>query len=108
MTHDFLHSMSALIRPHVSLVGTAAVATVLVVYGATIHRVVRRHIKSLPWVVRVAVFVVLCAFGYASCAVFLGKVVGLLLAQLNGYWLAPSVVLLFTAIGILAERQGHV
>lgn len=100
--------VSRWMRPHVMVIGMAAVATLLVVYGETINRFVKRRIKSLPWLVRLVVFVALCAFGYASVAVFLGRAAGRVFAHLNNMWLGPVVILVFLIIGFIAEREGHV
>ncbi len=100
--------VSGWMRPHVVVIGMAAVATLLVVYGESINRLVKRRIRSLPWVVRLLIFVALCAFGYASVAVFLGRAAGRIFGQLNNLWLAPVVIVVFLIIGWIAEREGHV
>ncbi|MBD3242943.1 MAG: DUF3392 family protein [Chitinivibrionales bacterium] len=105
---EALTMVSRWMRPHVVVIGMAAVATLLVVYGETINRFVKKRIRSLPWLMRLVIFMALCAFGYASVAVFLGRALGRVLAQLNNIWLAPIVVLVFLAIGFIAEREGHV
>ena len=99
-------SLSTWVRPHLASLGTAAVATLLVLYGESVYRLVRRRTGRLPWVARLVVFVAVCAFGYAGAAVFAGHLVARLLGRLGDVWLAPVVGAVFLLIGVTAERRG--
>ena len=105
---ELIELLSGWLRERLGGVGTAIVATVLVLYGARINKAIRRQIRSLHFVGRLAIFVALCACGYATGAVFAGHLLGGLLGKFNDMWLAPIVGVIFVLIGLLAEREGQV
>ncbi|MFW5858249.1 MAG: DUF3392 domain-containing protein [Planctomycetota bacterium] len=104
----FVESLSQVLRPHLGEVAMALVATLLVVYGNEINAAVKRRVIAWPFVVRLAVFVLLCAVGYGAIIIFVSPLVAKGLARLGGVWLAPLVAAAFLVVGILAERKRQV
>lgn len=104
---DLLAYLSSLIRPHLAFVAAALVATLLVIYGNNINRAVWNLVRGAHFLVRTAVFVALCAFGYGALTVFLIPFVIRVLRSAGPYWLAPIVIIIFILVGWLAEKNSR-
>lgn len=104
---DLLYYFSGLIRPHVTFVASALVATLLVIYGNNLNRAVWTMVRGAHFLVRTLVFVALCAFGYGALTVFLIPFVRRLLLGIGPLWLAPVVLLIFILVGWLAEKHSR-
>ena len=101
---SIIASVASEMRGYNSEIAFALVATTLIIFGGAINAFVRNLVKSWNMVLRVAVFVLLCAVGYGLLAAWL---TGFLAVQLKGlsspmYLLAVSAG--FIVLGILAER----
>lgn len=103
-----LAHLSSLLRPHTSTIALALAATLLITYGSNLSRIVKRFIKGFPTVVRLALFIVLCAFGYSYLTVRGTALIAWLLSRLDAYLLAPAVIFLFIVLGVLAERKHQI
>ena len=97
--------LSELIRPYCFQVATAIVATLLFLYGESINRRIRILLRNKPFVLRVSIFIVVCAFGYGALTVACAALFARLLNQLSAIVLAPTVLLAFVVVGVLAERE---
>jgi len=102
---DLLITTSGWLRPHIAGISLAIVATLLVIYGSTINRIVKVHIQGMHFFIRTAAFVALCAFGYGLISIFLTPYVNKMLASISNLYLGSIVVLIFILLGFLAERQ---
>ncbi|WP_028292280.1 DUF3392 domain-containing protein [Oceanobacter kriegii] len=101
---DLLVSLSGWIRPYNHDIALALVATLLVVFGDTINGMVRRAVRKHWMVVRVAVFIALCTFGYGAITVWVVPLLASLLMSVSAQYYGVSVVVAFTALGLMAER----
>ncbi|MFG1496984.1 DUF3392 family protein [Saccharospirillum sp. HFRX-1] len=104
---DLLAYLSGLIRPHLTFVAAALVATLLVIYGNNLNRAVWSMIRGAHFIIRTLVFVALCAFGYGALTVFLIPFVRRILLSAGPYWLAPIVIITFFLVGWLAEKNSR-
>ncbi|NLW03937.1 MAG: DUF3392 family protein [Pseudomonadaceae bacterium] len=86
----------------------ALVATLLVIYGDTINKLVKKSLKPYPRIVRVLGFVIMCAFGYGFLTVLLTPVLASWFALVSIKWLAPLVLGAFLVIGWIAEKKNQV
>ena len=93
------------LRPYLKEVSMSLVATALFLYGEDIHSLVKRQIQSLALVFRVAILILVCAFGYGTLAVGCTVLCRKLLGFLDSHYLSPVVFGLFLLIGILAEKK---
>ncbi len=100
-------SFSAWLRPHLGMVGLALIATLLVIYGHDLNRAFQELVKRLHFLLRVALFVLICAFGYGAVINYLAPLLARLLASLNDLWLGPLVLGAFLLVGVLAERRRY-
>lgn len=106
--NEIVTACSAWIRPYLPHVVTALVATLLVVYGASLNSLVRRVIGRLHFLVRVLIFVLVCSFGYGILSLVLSKFFLRIFQQINNFCLAMVVVVIFIIVGILAEKKNQI
>lgn len=106
--HDFLQLTSSWVRPHLSMIAYAFMATLLVLYGADIIRCMRGMIKPYPLLARVLVLMILCAFGFGWATNKLTWLLERYLFAHTGAWTGLVVVLTFVGLAFLADRKKHV
>ena len=92
-------------RSHLGSIALMMVATLLVVYGSNLNALVRNAIGGFHLIIRVGIFVALCAFGYGLITVYTVPWVAQAIAMLPNLWLPPIVVLIFILLGVVAERK---
>lgn len=92
------------VRQYILMISMAQIATLLVVFGDHINAVVRVLVKPYPFVMRVAAFVALCAFGYGALTAFTTPLYAQALVKLNSNLLTPVILISFILIGVLTER----
>lgn len=63
--YHYIHPFADFLRLHLSSISVGLVATILMIYGAHINGYFRKITKSLPFLARFGLFVVLCSVGYA-------------------------------------------
>lgn len=100
---QWLMSLAVWLRGYNSGIALAAIATLLVIFGSDINRFVRRLVIRQHFLIRVAVFIALCAFGYGLLTVWLTPVLASLLASVSGLWYLAVVAGGFVLLGLLAE-----
>jgi hypothetical protein len=105
MVYHLNLSLSHFLRPHTDKIAISLAATIFFLYGSQIHDLVKGLIKDLPFLVRLAILVLVCAFGYGLIAVAFTKLCELGLSALSDMLLAPVVSGLFLLIGLLAEKK---
>jgi hypothetical protein len=99
--------VSGFVRSHLTFTCMAMSATLVAIYSGTAIRLIGHAVGRLPFLGRLTVFVLWCAFGYGLVTVTVGSLTARALARLDNVWLAPAVVGLFLALGLAAEREGH-
>ncbi|MFP4080918.1 MAG: DUF3392 domain-containing protein [Ectothiorhodospira sp.] len=98
----------AWLRGYVSQLALAFVATLLVIYGSDINRMVKGAVRHWPRVMRLLAFVVMCVFGYGALTVLITPWIAKGLFQVDTLWLAPVVIGAFLLLGWLAERKNQI
>ena len=98
-------TLSRWCRSDLDEIALAVVAALLVLFGPPVNAWLQRQVGSLNFVLRTLLFVLLCAVGYGMLIVHATPWLAKGLAQLNNYTLAPALVLVFVAIGVIAERR---
>jgi hypothetical protein len=102
---SLIADLSQFMRKYLHEISAALVATFLALYGGYINEWMKSLMKNYHFIARFAVFVLLCAFGYGAISVYAALSVKLLLAQIADLWLAPTVVVCFLVIGLVAEKK---
>ncbi|MEI6809731.1 MAG: DUF3392 family protein [bacterium] len=96
------------LRPHLKETSVALVATVLVIYGANINSAIKQSIQGLNVILRLLIFIAVCALGYGMATIFLASLVEMLLHDLRDMSLLIAIVGFFVLLGILAERKKQI
>ncbi|MDY0135958.1 MAG: DUF3392 domain-containing protein [Thiomicrospira sp.] len=103
---DFLAIISGWVRPYLSQIGLAMMATLLVIYGNDLTLMLKKQIGGLQFFLRITTFMLFCAFGFAILANYLTPLLIDLLASTGDTWLGLAVIGAFYVIGFLAQRKG--
>ncbi len=94
--------------PWLNEISMAIMATLLVIYGASINRLIKKQISSLHFIFRTIIFVLICAFGYGAFLVFIVPLLSKLLAAMGLVYLGPIVVFVFIVLGVIAEKKNQI
>ena len=105
---DLVLKFSSWMRPHLFKIALAMIATLLVIYGNSINRSVKRLVRHYNFIIRVLAFVLLCAFGYGTVVVFTAPILAKYLSYLEGIYLSPIIIGTFLVIGGIAERKNRI
>jgi len=89
-------------------VAMAIVATVLVIFGGDINKMVRSLVRKRHFIVRSLTFVVVCAFGYGLLTVWLTKLLSQQLSQVPNIYILPLIVGIFLLLGAYAQKHRHI
>lgn len=104
---DFFEALAHWMRPYLGPISMAFVATILIIYGDNINKAIKQQFSGVPFLVRLSVFVALCAFGYAALTILMAKFLEVLFKGLPDAYLSPFIIVLFLLAGILAERKNQ-
>jgi len=108
---DWLHPVVNYAADHTQQIALAIVATVLVLYGHDIEKHIKKHVEGYNFVIRTAMFICICAFGYGLVTVLVAEWLEQLLESVAGgdpLYLIPLVLVTFIGLGILAERKNFI
>lgn len=98
-------NISTFIKPYVMHISIVLVTCSLVVVDSYIHNRIKRVIRGLNFIFRVAIYVLLFTFAYGFVITFLSPQLAKML-----YSFSPSVLILFllfcfVTLGVLIERK---
>lgn len=102
---NVLNNLGFMIRPYFYELAMMIVATLLVIYGAEVNRVVRRQVAHWHFIFRTLVFILVCAFGYGWLLVWFTPILAGWLSLIPLHLLAISTVGILLLLGFLAERK---
>jgi len=102
---DWVGMASDWMRPHLSAIGLAMIATLLVIFGQNLTQLLRHQIGKYHFVVKLTLFVLFSAIGFALLVEYIAPLWASQLATLSDEWLAPVVVAIFYGIGWLAQKK---
>ena len=86
----------------------AIIATLLVIFGSDINRTVKRLIGRPHFLVRLGIFVLVCAIGYGVAAIFLTEFLMRMLATIPRQFLSISIIGIFILLGLAAESRKQI
>lgn len=104
----YLTALSQGIRPYLPEIGLSMTATLLVIYGNDLTQFVKKQIGSLKFFMRVTLFIIFCAFGFALLTSYLTPLIMGWLAQVEDLWLFLAVLAAYYGLGYLAHRKGMI
>lgn len=102
---QLLNELGLMVRPHFYQIATMIVATLLVIYGNEVNQLIRRQISGLHFVLRAAIFVLVCAFGYGYLLLWFTPILSSWLHSIPLHLSAPATLAILLLLGILAERK---
>ncbi|MCC5788199.1 MAG: DUF3392 family protein [Opitutales bacterium] len=100
--------ISDYLRPHTGTIAFSIMATVLIIYGNDINRNIKKQIAQYAFLVRVAIFVTVCAFGYGYATMLLARLLAKGFSHLTDLQLLAALLILFFALGFMAERKRYI
>ena len=105
---ELLNGLTNLVSPYMTEVCITIIATLLVIYGDVVNKHIKRALSPYHFVIRTAVFVLICAFGYGTFLLFVTPHFQALLLQLPKLYLGIVVVIIFLLLGYLAENRRYI
>ena len=99
----YIHQFANFLRVHLDSIAVRLVATLLMIYGASINNYFKRITKSIPFVGRFILFVVLCSVGYAFACSQMVRLLKMGLRQLSDLPLIGVVAGCFILLAFLAK-----
>lgn len=103
----FFIPLSAFLKPHLPFIATAFTTALLVIYGDSINRSVKKRFSQNHFLIRTTVFILLCSIGYGLLTAWITPAVKLVLLYFGEAFFAPTVILAFLFLGIIAERKRY-
>tara|TARA_E500000331_G_scaffold10750_1_gene9918 strand:- start:71 stop:394 length:324 start_codon:yes stop_codon:yes gene_type:complete len=104
---ELLAQLTRWLSPYFNQMSLMLVATLLVVFGDIINKYVKQVLKPCHFIIRVSLFVLLCAFGYGALTLFGAPFVLHLIHFFPGYLQGLVFVSAFFAVGLFAERRRY-
>ena len=101
--HHFIHQFADFLRLHLTSISVGLVATLLMIYGAGINNYFKKITRSIPFVGRFALFVVLCSAGYAFMSSQLVKLLKMFLRSQADLPLIGIIAGAFLVLAFLAK-----
>jgi len=102
---DALARFSGLMRPYLSEIGLSMVATLLVIFGQDVTNMLKQQIAGLKFFLKLTIFVVFCAFGFAFITSFITPIMVAWIAAISDTWLGLAIVAIFFGIGLIAQKK---
>ena len=103
--HDLNLQLAQHMNAYLSDIALAIVATCLVIYGNNLNNYIRRIVSSWIFFARILAFILMCTFGYGLLTVWLQPILEMILRYIALPYLPISIISIFSALGILAERK---
>ena len=96
------------LRQHLHDIAIAMIATSLMIFGGDINRFIRSLVRKHHFIVRLVIFVLVCAIGYGLAMVFLAELLLTMLRSIPRQFLAVSIVIIFILLGFAAESRRQI
>ena len=105
---DFLSTLSSWMKPYLNEIGLSMAATLLVIYGNNITAAFKKQIGGMQFFLKVTLFVLFCAFGFAFITSFVTPFLMNLLRDINDVWLPVVIISAFYLLGLGAQKKGMI
>lgn len=100
--------LGKLMWPYANDIALALVASLLVILGGDINRLIKKQTAGSHFLLRTLVFILVCTFGYGALTVVLTKLVKVQLASLSAASFALVVIGGFFALGVYAQSKKQI
>jgi len=105
---SFFIELGTWFRPYQYQTAMAIIATLLVIFGNDINSAIKKLVSKQHLIVRVVIFVLVCAVGYGLLTVWLTQLLAEQLTRISNLYIIPSVFIIFVLLGGYAQRQSHI
>ena len=102
---SLLDQLGSLCAQRLYGISLATITTLVAIYGADINQAIRARIQRWNLMVRTAVFITLCAFGYGWLILQATPLLRRLLGMVPRVWLPLVIVGVFMSLGLLAQGK---
>ncbi|MAD54970.1 DUF3392 domain-containing protein [Idiomarina sp. UBA3162] len=102
---QLMNQLGMMLRQHTYEIAMMIMATLLVIYGDEVNRLVKKMVGKYPFIVRALVFVALCAFGYGYLLIGFTPLLASWIHLIPLHLLGPAVLITLVVLGVLAERK---
>lgn len=96
-----------LVGRHLGIISMAMASAIMVLSAPRLSHFLRGSLHGYPWIVRILAFIVMCAMGYGAITVTLGTLINNGLRDVSAEALGIVVLVVFVALGAIAERRGE-
>lgn len=103
-----MDQLTHFLRQHLHDIAMSMIATLLVIYGSDINRFIKRLIKKQLFIIRLGIFVLVCAIGYGVATLFLAEALFKMLAAIPRQFLTLSILIIFILLGLTAETRKQI
>ncbi len=100
--------LSTWLVPYLEQGAMMLVATLMVVYGDVLNRAVKAALKGYHLMLRMTLFMLLCAFGYGALALLATPLLVQGFKSLPYAMQGSALVLSFVLLGYFAERRRYI
>ena len=108
MVSSLLIEIGQWFRPYQYQAAMAIVATSLVIFGNDINNAIRQLIRKKHFIVRSAVFIAVCAFGYGLVTIWLTQLLSSQLSTISDKYIVLVVIGIFIGLGMWAQKHRHI
>jgi len=105
---ELLSQAGGWLRPYQYQLALAFIATLLVLFGNDINRQIKKLLNGQHFIVRLVVFVLVCAFGYGLATVWLTSILAQQLAKIPNLYFMPVCLGVFILLGLYAQKQRQI
>jgi len=105
---QMIHPVALFLKDHLPSIAVGIVATVLAIYGNAINGFVRKQTRSMHFIARFSLFVLLCSAGFGFISSQAVKILRDFLQRLPDLQLVGAVVGAFILLGFLARAGKEV
>lgn len=106
LLEPLLSTLADWLRDHSHEISLSFIASFLTIFGGDIMRLVRKQIGQLQYILKITLFIIFCAFGFALLTSFLVPLMTSQFNELSDLALITSIILSFYAIGYFAQKKG--
>lgn len=106
--HDPIAVVAEFLRLHIAGVTFGMTAVSLMLAGPVINGGVQRAVQRFHWLVRYAIFVLLCTVGYGFLTNLLYRGLARWLLYQQSLHLIIIVTVIYLALAFFARKQGHI
>ncbi|WP_321326574.1 DUF3392 family protein [Thiomicrorhabdus sp.] len=106
--NDTVLHLSGWMKGYLYQIVLSMVATLLVIYGDNIMKIVKQQIGTLKLFLRITLFVAFCAFGFSFLTSIAAPFLSGFLAKSDPLYLPFIIVFIYYGLGYLAQKKGMI